>query len=47
MKIITRTASIYFTVLLSVASALTTKAQSNNVEQFNQPGYSQMALGDL
>lgn len=47
MKFIKKAFLINYMGMLSVAITFTANAQGNNVKQFNQPGYYQMALGDL
>ncbi|WP_158799038.1 MBL fold metallo-hydrolase [Pedobacter sp. L105] len=47
MKFIKKASSIYYTGFLSVALTFTASAQNGTSKQFNQPGYYQMALGDL
>lgn len=47
MKTIKKAVSKYYTTLLVAALAFSAQAQNSNSQQFSQPGYYEMALGDV
>ena len=47
MKIIKKTILNYYTALLAVALTFSANAQNNTLQKFSQPGYYEMALGNV
>ena len=47
MKLIKKAASIFYTGLLTASLTFSAHAQNSTLQQFSQPGYYEMALGDL